>query len=137
MSKKDEIKLNVSDVVNYTKLSGAFSSALEEVVRRNIAVEEAKNRGLTASDEELQRSADLFRQMNNLRTADATDEWLAGRGLTLDILENFLEENILIYELKRQLVKEYDKKEFFSTPTRKNALIEAAYNAFLADAAAK
>ena len=135
MSKIDDINLNISDVVNYTKCCGLFSSALEEVVRRSIAVGEAKKRGLSVSDDELQRSADLFRQMNNIRTVDATNEWLAGRGLTLEVLEKYLEENILIFELKRQLAAEYNKELYFSNISRQNSLMETAYNEFLAKAA--
>ena len=135
MANTEEIKLNVSDVVNFMRISGAFSSALKEVTRRKIAVDEAKSRGLSVSDEDLQKSADLFRQIQNLPTAEATDGWLAGRGLTLDVLENYLEENALIFELKRQLVAAYDKESYFSNLQRRNALMETAYEEFIAKAA--
>jgi len=132
MSKEIEVK--VSEVVDYLKLGGAFNTALEDVVQRKIAVAEAKKRGIEVTDEELQHSADLFRQLNNIRTADAASAWLDERGLTLDALETYLEENLLIFELKNRLVSAYDKASYFSTLERQEALRAAAYSEFIAKA---
>jgi hypothetical protein len=134
MAKVDEINVDISEVLDYTRLNGMFSTALTAVIRRKIAVAEAKKRGIVVSDEELQRNADNFRQVNNIRTVDATNEWLEGRGLTVEALEKYLEENIMIFELKRQLVGAYDREAYFSTVERRNDLMETAYSEFLAAA---
>jgi hypothetical protein len=132
MSFYDEMEVSVAEVVDYAKLDGSFAKALQEVVKKKVAVEEAKRRGLSVSDEELQKACDTFRIINNLTTSAATEEWLKGNGITLDTLENFLESNLLIYELKNQLLNECDKKKYIASDKVQDLIREMAFEEWLA-----
>ncbi|MCC7571505.1 hypothetical protein KO465_09350, partial [Candidatus Micrarchaeota archaeon] len=96
----DELEVGVQEVMDYTRFTGAFAQNLREVVRRKMTVQAAREKGLEVTDEELQKAADVFRTVNNLTTAEQTTNWLQGRGLDLDTLENYLEANLLIYKFK-------------------------------------
>ena len=90
MSLEREIQVNVAEVVDYLRFGGGFAIALQEVVKRKLAVEEAKKRGIVVKDDELQKAADVLRMVNNLNTAEQTEEWLKGRGLSVEALEEYL-----------------------------------------------
>ncbi len=131
MSLPDELEVKVAEVVDYTKMNGSFALALQEVVKRKVAVAEAKKRGLVVSDEELQKAADIFRQVNSLTTSSVTLTWLEERGLTLGALEDHLESNLLIYELKNLLALEFDKERYFTLQPIQDSIRETAYQDWL------
>lgn len=132
VSIQDELEVKVAEVVDYTKMNGSFALALQEVVKRKVAVAEAKKRELAVSDEELQKAADVFRSVNNLTTSSATQTWLEERGLTLDALEDYLESNLLIYQLKNQLVNEFDSEKYLASHPVQESIREKAYQEWLA-----
>lgn len=135
MSLEREIQVNVAEVVDYLRFGGGFAIALQEVVKRKLAVEEAKKRGIVVKDDELQKAADVLRMVNNLNTAEQTEEWLKGRGLSVEALEEYLEANLLIHELKNRLEKEYDKEKYLATEAAKNSIREMAFAEYIANAA--
>lgn len=135
MSLEREILVNVAEVVDYLRFDGSFAAALREVVKRKLAVQEAKDRGIVVTDDELQKAADVFRRVNNLNTAEQTEKWLKERGLTIEALEEYLEANLLIHELKNQLEKEYDKEKYLATEAAKSSIRELAYMEWLSSAA--
>lgn len=127
MSSEREIQVNVAEVVDYLRFDGSFAVALQEVVKRKLAVQEAKKRGIAVTDDELQKAADVFRRANNLNMAEQTGKWLKGRGLSVEALEEYLEANLLIHELKNQLENEYDKEKYLASEAAKNSIRELAY----------
>ena len=127
----EEMQVGVAEVVDYSKITGVFAKVLREVVQRGITAGEAKKRGIVVSDEELQKSADVFRASNKLKTAGETETWLKERGLTLDALESYLETNLYIYKLKEELVKEADKEKYYAAPVVKDTLRQMAYEEWL------
>jgi len=135
MSLEREIQVNVAEVVDYLRFDGGFAIALQEVVKRKLAVEEAKKRGIVVTDDELQKAADVFRVINNLNTAEQTEEWLKGRGLSVEALEEYLETNLFIHELKNQLEKEYDREKYLATEAAKNSIRELAFAECISNAA--
>jgi len=135
MSLEREIQVNVAEVVDYLRFDGGFAIALQEVVKRKLAVEEAKKRGIVVTDDELQKAADVFRVINNLNTAEQTEEWLKGRGLSVEALEEYLETNLFIHELKNQLEKEYDREKYLATDAAKNSIRELAFAECISNAA--
>lgn len=132
VSIQDELEVKVAEVVDYTKMNGSFALALQEVVKRKVTVAEAKKRELAVSDEELQKAADVFRSVNNLSTSSATQTWLEERGLTLDALEDYLESNLLIYQLKDQLVNEFDSEKYLASHRIQESIRKKAYQDWLA-----
>jgi hypothetical protein len=89
-------------------MKGEFAPALRKVVERKVAEGAAREKGITVSDEELQRGADTMRIALNLHSAQETQEWLDASGLTLDDLEKHIEVNILMNKLKDALYQDAD-----------------------------
>lgn len=130
--KLNELAISMAEVVDYTRITGGFAEALQEVVRRKITVEAAKEKGLTISPEELQRAADVFRTVNNLKTADDTENWLKENGLSLEALEDHLETNLLIFKFKEALEKEADKEKYVASPSIQGSIRQMIYRDWLA-----
>lgn len=49
--KPDEIQVGVSEVVDYTRITGGFEEALREVIKRKVTVEAAKQKGFQVSED--------------------------------------------------------------------------------------
>ena len=114
MGKLDELEVSVSEVVDYLRVTGQFAPALHKVIERKIAAEEAKEKGVNITDEELQKVADGFRQMLGLTKAADTEEWLKTHGISLETLENHLETNILVSKFIDGLEADVDTAEIMS-----------------------
>jgi putative peptide maturation system protein len=76
---------------------------LQRAVVEHCVVTAARAAGLTISDEELQRAADLFRRSRGLHSAEQTRAWLAAEGLTLDDFEATLERDLLVARFRDHL----------------------------------
>jgi len=131
--KLDEIQVGVAEVVDYTRITGGFEEALKEVVKRKVTVEAAKQKGFQVSDEDLQRAADVFRAVNKLYTMEETEQWLKGKGLTIESLEDYLEANLLIAQFKEDLEKLVDQEKYRNSPVIKESLKELAYQDWFAN----
>lgn len=127
----EELEVGVQEVVDYTRFTGAFAQNLREVVRCKMTVQAAREKGLEVTDEELQKAADVFRTVNNLTTVEQTNNWLQGRGLDLDTLENYLEANLLIYKFKDALFQKADQQKLLSTTAIRETLSEMVYQEWL------
>ncbi|MBI2933522.1 MAG: peptidylprolyl isomerase [Planctomycetes bacterium] len=79
------------EVLVRLKVDGAYAALVEGAVRRALVLEAAEQRGLSLSDEELQRAVDSFRAERGLDRVEDTERWLAENGLTLEDLEGELE----------------------------------------------
>jgi len=128
-----ELEVAVSEVVDYLRLTGAFAPALAEVVGRKVTVEAARKAGTKVTAGELQAAADTFRVFTGLHKASDTNRWLADNGLSLDALENHLEENLLIGKFKSALHRKAAKR-YVAAPEVQDSIRQLAYRDWLASA---
>jgi hypothetical protein len=94
--KRGKIGITVADVFNHMKITGNYAPSLLEIINRKVTAEAAKRDGLVISTDELQKAADIFRNVRGLTEAVSAEKWLEGQNLSLDTLEDFLETNLLI-----------------------------------------
>jgi len=102
------LEVSVGEVVSYLRIEGGFSEALANVVRRKLLLRAAEEAGLSASGEELQRAADAYRALNGLHKASDTVAWMRNNGITADVLERHLEENIRISKARDHIAATCD-----------------------------
>lgn len=126
-----DVNVNVSEVVDHLRIKGQFGPALREVIERKVTAQAAREKGFSVSDEELQQAADTFRQMNGLHDAEATRQWLEGRGLELEDLENYLEQNLLINKIKDDIQDNASQQEFLDSDVVQEHIRELAYGEWL------
>ena len=129
--KRNEIEVNVAEVVDYLRITGQFTPSLREVVTRKITADAAKKRGIRVTTTELQKAADVFRAVNDLSKSSDTARWLRSNGISLEVLEEYLETNILISKLKNSLEKKTGKAKYLSTQGIKESVREMIYQDWL------
>jgi len=130
--KQKEIEISVAEVVDYLRITGQFGSALCEVVGRKVTADAARRAGIKVTARDLQKTADVFRQMLGLNKAAATRKWLANQGLTLENLEDYLETNLLINKFKERLAKKAPKNKSQQIPVVQEIVAETVYQEWLA-----
>jgi hypothetical protein len=132
MAKKaNEIEVTVAEVVDYLRITGQFSSALNEVVERKVTAEAARKSGIKVTTTQLQKSADVFRAVNDLSKASDTNKWLRSTGISVEALEGYIETNILICKFKDALNKKASKAKYLSTPGIEESIREMIYQDWL------
>lgn len=94
------IELRPEDIIKHLRMTGAFDLALHCVVKERKAEELARNFGIIATDEEIQRAADDFRRVRKLDRASVFLGWLDASQLSLDEFERKLECMILLSKLR-------------------------------------
>ncbi len=99
------LEVSVGDVVSYLRIEGGFSEALASVVRRKLLLRAADEAGVSATTDELQRAADAYRAINGLHKASDTVAWMRNNGITTDVLEKHLEENIRISKARDHIAE--------------------------------
>ena len=131
--KRNEIEVTVAEVVDYLRITGQFTPVLREVVTRRITADAAKKRGIKVTTTELQKAADSFRAVKDLSKASDTERWLRSAGISVEVLEEYLETNILISKLKDSLEKKASKNKYLSTPSIKASIRDMIYQSWLRD----
>lgn len=134
MAKGKEIEVDVTEVVDFMRLTGTFAPALREVVTRKITAQAAKDAGIKVTTGELQKAADNFRLVNGLAKARDTEGWLNENGITLEFLEDYLETNLVINKFKTHLGKKAPKNKYMSSPQIQDAIAEMTYQEWLSKA---
>ncbi|HBL62351.1 MAG TPA: peptidylprolyl isomerase [Cyanobacteria bacterium UBA8803] len=81
------ITITQKDILNQVKLSCKIPELIEQIVSYNLVKTAASEAGITVETEELQKTANQFRLMNKLSSADETWAWLAKHALSLDDFE--------------------------------------------------
>ncbi|EDX76421.1 hypothetical protein MC7420_4677 [Coleofasciculus chthonoplastes PCC 7420] len=76
--------------MNQVKLSCQIPDLVEQIVTRKIITTAASEAGITMETEELQETANQFRFMNKLLSADETWTWLKKQSLSLDDFEEIV-----------------------------------------------
>jgi hypothetical protein len=80
-----------SHILTAAAFWGELDEHYVESKRRRLALDRAREEGIEISDEELQARSERFRREFGLRTARATESWMAARGVTVDAFTDFLE----------------------------------------------
>lgn len=80
-----------SHILTAAAFWGELDEHYVESKRRRLALSRAREEGIEISDEELQARSERFRREFGLRTARATENWMAARGVTIDAFTDFLE----------------------------------------------
>jgi len=99
--------------VKFLKFSNEFNEMAERFVRNRIIVRTAMEKGLKASDDEIQQAADDFRRCMGLHRVSDTQKWLDTNGLTLDEFENFIREFVLARKMMSEVVTEESIEKYF------------------------
>lgn len=104
-------EINLYDLLKLAKLEGRLQfiqDAVDVALIRTAAAE----RGIGASDEELQRAADDFRATRELHDTLATEVWLAENHLSYVDWESLLEQQILKSKLREALTQSKVNQHF-------------------------
>ena len=131
MANINNLEISVNDIVNYLRINGDFSEALAEVIHRKVTVQAAKAKGISVTEEELQKSSEAFRLAYDLGSADDTILWLKENGLTVENFEDYIEENILISRFKTLLEENTDMKKYLESEDIKEELRDMIYDNWL------
>ena len=126
-----DLEISVAEVVDYLKITGRFTPALREVVERKITVEAAKKKGFKVTTHKLQKASDAFRAIHGLHKSSDTKKWLKSNGISEEILEEYLETNLLITMFKDQLEKKTSKTKYLSSPAIKESVRQSIYQDWL------
>jgi hypothetical protein len=132
MATQGELVIAMQDVVDYSRLMGSFVPTLRGVVERKVTADAARQCGMKVTDEELQRGADTFRHANGLSSAKATEEWMNRHGVSVPLLEEFLETSILVSKFKDNLEREADKAKYLEHPQVAKLVRDLIYQDWLA-----
>jgi hypothetical protein len=92
------------------ELAGPWFAFLE----RNAAADKAGELDLELDEEMFDGAVEKFRYEHDLITADETDQWLAGRGLTLDDFSEYFDR--LCWGNSKAVAAPFDKIDYYSAP---------------------
>jgi putative peptide maturation system protein len=95
-------EISFSEVLKLAKLTGQLQF-IQDAVDAALIRQAATERGLNASDDELQRAADDFRIEHELHTAEATTNWLAEKRLTFEDWESLIELSLIRDKLRERI----------------------------------
>lgn len=104
-------EVSLADVLRLAKLRGELQFLMDAVDAALIG-QAARERGLSATDDELQQAADDFRITNELHTAEATERWLEEKRLTFEAWESLLERDLIRRKLREALTASKVEQHF-------------------------
>ena len=114
MKSDDEVEISIAEVVDYLRINNTFSEALEEVVRRKLAVLAAAQLGLAPTDGELLEAAGIFRASRGNFSPEDMERWMQDNGITPEVFESYLKTSIMVSKFKDYLEQKAAKTTFFS-----------------------
>jgi len=104
-------EFSLSEVLLTAKGNGSLEF-LQEAIDAAIIRQEAAERAIEVSDEELQSAADEFRATHDLYDVAATEAWLTARRLTFEDWESFIEGNVLRQKLREAITADKIEQHF-------------------------
>ena len=107
------ITITSEDILQQVKLSCDIPEIIERIVTRKIVTSTAENADIKIETEELQKTADEFRLMNKLNSADETRAWLQKYNLSLDDFEQIVYSNLVAHKLVQHLFADKVEPYFF------------------------
>ncbi|MUL35791.1 peptidylprolyl isomerase [Gloeocapsopsis dulcis] len=97
------ININSSNIIHEIKLTCQLPSLIEGIINRKIIAKIAAEKGITATQEELQQGADNLRIINHLHHAEDTWKWLEKHHLSVDDFEEIVYSNVISAKLAQHL----------------------------------
>jgi hypothetical protein len=125
------VEIDVSEVLEYLRVTGHFAPALRSVIERTITAEAARAAGIRVSDAELQKAADAFRAGHGLHSAQDTRAWFSENGMTLNRFESFIETSLLIDKFKTHLEERVGKRTYTALPEVTQTVRDLMYRDWL------
>lgn len=107
------ITITNEDILQQVKLSYKIPEIVEQIVNRQIITTAANEAGITVETEELQETANKFRYMNKLLSADETWKWLKKYSLSLDDFEEIVHYTVLSGKLTAHLFADKIEPYFY------------------------
>src|SRR5262245_4033655 len=104
-------EFNLYEILLTAKGNGSLEF-LQEAIDAAIIRQEAAERAIEVSDEELQSAADEFRAAHDLYDIAATEAWLTARRLTFEDWESFIEGNVLRQKLREAITADKIEQHF-------------------------
>ena len=114
MKSDDKIEISIAEAVDYLRINNTFSEALEEVVKRKLAVSAAAQLGLAPTDGELLEAAGIFRASRGNFSPEDMERWMQDNGITPEVFESYLKTSIMVSKFKNYLEQKASKTTFFS-----------------------
>lgn len=105
-------KISDRDLIYEAKISGRMPELIQGILRRQIIEEQIQLAGIEPNISELQQAADRFRLVNQLESAEATNQWLADRCFSLDDFEYIVTQNLRSTKLAEHLFGNQVEKFF-------------------------
>jgi parvulin-like peptidyl-prolyl isomerase len=96
-------KITLQDSIEEAKISGKFHELIQGFLRRQVITQQAQERGIAATAQELQVAADRLRKNQKLDTADATMKWLKTNFLSVDDFEKIVVHKLMTEKLAQHL----------------------------------
>jgi hypothetical protein len=98
-----ETRLTLAGLLRWLRLQGRLAPLVRQALAAQFVQEQARQAGLSATDEELQAAADDFRRRSHLSTRDDAHAWLSSRGLSVDDFESAVEQDVLAAKMRQYL----------------------------------
>ena len=96
-------QINDRDLIYEAKLTGKIPELIQGIRRRQIIEKHAQIAAIAPTIAELQAAADQFRSIHQLESAEATQQWLQERLLSLDDFEEMVTQELLASKLAQHL----------------------------------
>lgn len=106
------VTLSLSGFLRNLKLERRLRPLLTNALLQEMLVQQARQKGLSVSTEELQASADAFRQTHQLHRVQQARAWLERERLSEDDFEAALERELLIAKLRDDLIRPRIEEHF-------------------------
>ncbi|NMG21392.1 peptidylprolyl isomerase [Brasilonema bromeliae] len=107
------VTITSEDVLQQVKLSCKIPEIIQEIVTRKIVAVAAEKIGIEVEDEVLQKTADTFRLINNLGSAEETWLWLQKHHLSIEDFEQIAYTSSIYGELVKHLFADKIEPYFF------------------------
>jgi parvulin-like peptidyl-prolyl isomerase len=105
-------KIGEETLIYEAKISGKLPELMQSIMRRRIITAQVDRAGIKLTTVELQQAADKFRIVNQLASAEVTNQWLQDRYLSLDDFEYIVMQTLLVDKLAEHLFSDR-VEEFF------------------------
>ncbi|MUH00271.1 peptidylprolyl isomerase [Scytonema sp. UIC 10036] len=110
----ENVTITSEDIIQQLKLSCKIPEILKEIVTRKVVEEAVKEAAIEVTDEALQKSADAFRLINKLTSAEETWLWLQIHGLSVEDFEQIAYFSFTSGQLAKHLFAEKVEPYFFA-----------------------
>lgn len=107
------VAITKNDLIHYIKCSYKMPEVIKEIVKNHIIKEKAITLGIEISDDDLQKTADFVRSVNNFETAKDTWIWLKNHSLSIEDFEEIISNTLISSQLAKHLFEDKVERYFF------------------------